>query len=92
MYWNDYMWFMGAMLVCMLLSAFASGKVKTTFAKHDKVRCRSGVTGYDTVWGHPLSHKDEKIYVPDKKHGAIACYIKGIPVRVHSLLQPQAVK
>lgn len=49
MYWDDYMWFMGAMLVCMLLSAFASGKVKTTFAKHDKVRCRSGVTGYDTV-------------------------------------------
>ena len=38
-----------AMLVCMLLSAFASGKVKTTFAKYDKVGCRSGVTGYDAV-------------------------------------------
>ena len=49
MYWNDYMWFMGAMLVCMLLSAFASGKVNTTFTKYDKVRCRSGMTGYDTV-------------------------------------------
>ncbi len=49
MYWNDYMWFMGAMLICMLLSAFASGKVKSSFAKYDKVRCRSGMTGYDTV-------------------------------------------
>ncbi|MBR3999884.1 MAG: zinc metallopeptidase [Clostridia bacterium] len=49
MYWNDYMWFMIAMLACMLFSAFASGKVKNTFAKYDKVRCRSGMTGYDTV-------------------------------------------
>ncbi|MBQ8732362.1 MAG: zinc metallopeptidase [Oscillospiraceae bacterium] len=49
MYWNDYMWFMGAMLICMLLSAFASGKVKSSFTKYDKVRCRSGMTGYDTV-------------------------------------------
>ncbi len=49
MHWNDYMWFMMAMLVCMLLSALASSKVKTTFEKHDKVRCRSGVTGYDAV-------------------------------------------
>ena len=32
MYWNDYMWFMIAMLACMLFSAFASGKVKNTFA------------------------------------------------------------
>ncbi len=49
MYWKDYMWFMCAMLVCMMLSALASGKVKTTFAKYDKVRCRSGITGYNTV-------------------------------------------
>ncbi len=49
MYWNDYMWFMIAMLVCMLFSAFASSKVKNTFAKYDRVRCRSGMTGYDTV-------------------------------------------
>ena len=40
---------MGAMLICMLLSAFASGKVKSSFTKYDKVRCRSGMTGYDTV-------------------------------------------
>lgn len=49
MYWNDYMWFMVAMLICMLISALASGKVKSAYAKYDKVRCRSGMTGYDTV-------------------------------------------
>lgn len=49
MYWNDYIWFMGAMLVCMIFSAIASGKVRSSFSKYDKVRCRSGMTGYDTV-------------------------------------------
>lgn len=49
MYWNDYVWFMGAILVCMLLSAFAGGRVRTTFAKYDKVKCRSGMNGYETV-------------------------------------------
>lgn len=49
MYWSDYMWFMGAILVCMLFSAIASGKVRSAFAKNDRVRCRLGMTGYDTV-------------------------------------------
>lgn len=49
MYFQDYMWFMVAMLVCMIFSVFASSKVKTTFSKHNKTRCRSGYTGYDTV-------------------------------------------
>lgn len=33
MYWNDYFWFLGAMILCMGFSAVASGKVRTTFAK-----------------------------------------------------------
>lgn len=49
MYWNDYIWFMGAMFVCMIFSAIASGKVRSSFSKYDKVRCRSGMTGYDTA-------------------------------------------
>lgn len=49
MYLQDYMWFMAAILVCMIFSGFASRKVKTAFSKHDKTRCRSGYTGYDTV-------------------------------------------
>ena len=49
MYMQDYMWFMVAILICMIFSGFASSKVKNTFAKHDKTRCRSGYTGYDTV-------------------------------------------
>lgn len=49
MYLQDYIWFMAAILVCLIFSAVASGKVKTSFAKHDKTRCRSGLTGYDTV-------------------------------------------
>lgn len=49
MYWNDYLWFMGAILLCTLLSAFASARVRSAYAKHDKVRCRSGMTGYDTA-------------------------------------------
>ncbi len=49
MYWQDYLWFMGAILVCALLSAWASAKVKKAFFKHDGARCRSGLTGYDTA-------------------------------------------
>ena len=49
MYMQDYMWFMCAIIVCMVFSGFASSKVKTTFSKHDRIRCRSGYTGYDTV-------------------------------------------
>ena len=49
MYMQDYMWFMGAIIICMVFSGFASSKVKTTFSKYDRIRCRSGYTGYDTV-------------------------------------------
>ena len=49
MYYNDYLWFTLAILACMLFSAYASSKVKTSFEKHNRTRCRSGMTGYDTV-------------------------------------------
>lgn len=49
MYMQDYMWFMVAILVCMVFSGIASSKVKTTFSRHDSTRCRSGYTGHDTV-------------------------------------------
>lgn len=38
-----------AMLLCMVISAIASSKVKRAYAKYDKVRCRSGMTGYETA-------------------------------------------
>jgi len=49
MYWNDYILFLAALLACMIFSLIASMKVKRTFAKHDKTRCRSGMTGCDTA-------------------------------------------
>ena len=49
MYLQDYIWFLGAIAVCMMFSLFASGKVKSSFAKHNMTRCRSGMTGYDAV-------------------------------------------
>ena len=49
MYFQDYIWFMVAILACMAFSGIASGKVKSSFSKHDRTRCRSGMTGYDTV-------------------------------------------
>ncbi|MBE5816401.1 MAG: zinc metallopeptidase [Clostridiales bacterium] len=50
MYWNDYMWFLAAMLLCMVFSGIASSKVKSSFEKYNKSSCRSGMTGYDTVY------------------------------------------
>lgn len=49
MYIQDYMWFMVAILICAFFSGYASNKVKTTFSKYDKSKCRSGYTGYDTA-------------------------------------------
>lgn len=48
-YFQDYFGFLIAILLCMAFSAFASGRVKNAFAKYDKVRCRSGYSGYDTA-------------------------------------------
>ena len=49
MYWNDYIWFLGAILLCMLFSVIASGRVRSTYFKYSQVQCRSGMTGYDTA-------------------------------------------
>lgn len=49
MYLQDYLWFLGAILVCMLFAAYASGKVRSTFSKYNKIANRSGMTGYDTA-------------------------------------------
>lgn len=48
-YSRDYFWFLGAILLCMLFSGIASHKVKSSFEKYDKVRTRTGTTGFDTV-------------------------------------------
>ena len=49
MYFDGYFGFLAAILVCMLFSGFAGNKVKSAFAKHDRTRCRSGYSGYDTA-------------------------------------------
>lgn len=45
----SYLLFWPALAVCLLLSLFASSKVKNTYAKYDKVRTRMGITGYDAA-------------------------------------------
>lgn len=45
----NYFWFLGAIMLCMLLSGYASSKVHSTYAKYGRVRNRSGLTGYDTA-------------------------------------------
>ena len=37
------------MLVCLLISGYASGKVRSAYSKYDQVRCSSGMTGHDTA-------------------------------------------
>lgn len=49
MYFQDYIGFMIAILICMIFSAIASGMVKNSFLKHNKTQCRSDFTGYDTA-------------------------------------------
>ncbi len=49
MYFQDYIWFLGAILLCMIFSFVASGKVKSAFNKYNGVPTLSGMTGYDTA-------------------------------------------
>lgn len=49
MYLEDYLWFMIAIAICMVLSIYASIKVNGTFLKYNKRYNRSGMTGYDTA-------------------------------------------
>lgn len=49
MYLQSYFAFMTAIIVCLILSALASGKVKFVFRKYDGSRCRSGLSGHDAA-------------------------------------------
>lgn len=49
MFLQDYFWFLGAILICMMFSLYASRKVKSSYVKHNGTRCRSGMTGQDAV-------------------------------------------
>ncbi len=49
MYFQDYLWFLGAILLCMIFSIYASGKVNRAYATYSSIRPRSGMTGYDTA-------------------------------------------
>lgn len=46
---SDYIWYLLAIVIVAILSAVASSKVNSTFKKYDKVRCRSGMTGFNTA-------------------------------------------
>lgn len=49
MYLYDYLWFLGAIVFCMLFGIFANAKINSTFAKYNGVMTRSGMTGYSTA-------------------------------------------
>jgi Zn-dependent membrane protease YugP len=46
---GSYFWFLGAILVCGIVSAIASGNVHKTYAKYGKIRTMYGVTGYEAA-------------------------------------------
>ena len=41
--------YLAAMLICLLLSGYASNKVRSTYGKYDRVRCASGMTGHEAA-------------------------------------------
>ena len=41
--------YLAAMLLCLLISGYASGKVKSAYGKYNQVRCMSGMTGHETA-------------------------------------------
>lgn len=49
MYTSDYLFFMLALVACMIFSGIVSRKVHTSFARYDQFRASSGMTGSDTV-------------------------------------------
>ncbi len=49
MYFQDYMWYLGVIFLCMLLSAAASTRVKSRFSKYNGTPCSSGLSGYETA-------------------------------------------
>ena len=44
-----YLYFLLLLVPCLILSAWASAKVNSTYSKYDKVANRSRMTGYDTA-------------------------------------------
>ena len=48
-YFQDYIWYIAAIAAVAILSAAASKLVSSTFKKYDKIKCRSGLTGFDTA-------------------------------------------
>lgn len=44
-YWG----YLSVMLICLLISGYASGKVRSAYAKYDQIRCSSGLTGHDAA-------------------------------------------
>lgn len=49
LYSSDYYIFLIAILLCMLISAIASGKVRSAYSKYSRQPIRSGLSGYDTA-------------------------------------------
>lgn len=49
MYLQEYLIFLAAIVVCMIFAGYASYRVKVAFAKHDRVRASSGLTGRETA-------------------------------------------
>ena len=52
MFWyftKEYMYFLIAILGCMILSGIASAKVHTAFNRNNQMWCRSGMTGYEAA-------------------------------------------
>ncbi len=49
-YYSSYLPFIIPLLICMLLSLYASMKVKSTYKKYGKVLNRAGYNGYDTAY------------------------------------------
>lgn len=45
----SYSGYIMVMLICSLISGYASSRVRGAYAKYDRVRCRSGMTGRDTA-------------------------------------------
>lgn len=68
MYIQDYYLFMGAILICMIFSGIASSKVHSTYEKFDRVRTRSGMTGYDTV---------RRLMYANNVQGISICQVRG---------------
>lgn len=49
-YYSSYLPFIIPLLICMLLSLYASFKVKSTYKKYGKIQNRSGYDGYNTAY------------------------------------------